>query len=335
MMNKSFQGDYRSSACATLITFFFFALFAGMKGYHYQHGVDWIDEHQPSSDAVDQWKDQMFLFYTVAACVAASTILYVIFLAAELYTGLFLRVIVLTCSMIIYVGATANGASEEGLQEEVDVNDFNTMEWAQIGFAVAWVFIASFEINQICSKENGRFIAKIQFCCFYTILSLSIITMGFLLMDKEKSDGTDGHYEDKAYDPNIHGKIVLAAGIVAALAAVAFMFYMCLDHPEPIKIHMICVAVFILTLFGAVGYKHKQRLADISDWEESASQKKVELKDFFLEMEYIAIASNVFQVLSIATILGFNVYFFETAPQVSQNPRRRPRQHQPRGLASV
>jgi len=301
--------DYRAAACSTMIAFFFFALHAGLRGYNYQHRKDYFSDIgvPPALFNEDHLEDQMYLFYTVAVCVACSSILYGFYLAVDLYTCLILRVIVLTSSMIIYFGAIANGKVEGGIDSDVgmdDLNDFNTADWAHILFGLAWVFIASFEINQMCSKAWGRFISKIQVFCFYTLLASGGIARGMTLMDE---DSKTSHY-----DPSVHGKIVLAAGVFAALASVAFMFYMCLDHPEPIKIHMCCVALFVFIGFGSSGYEFRQRMEIYSDLPES------DHTDFLKEADSIHLASNIFEGLSLATMLGFNMYFFETAPSAGQ-----------------
>lgn len=303
--------DYRAAACSTMFSFFFFALHAGINGYTLQHAKEfWSDN--PFFTEEDHYEDQMYLYYTVAVCVACSSLLYGFYLVADLYTGLILRVIVLTSSMIIYVGAIANGKVEEGIDSvsDVDMGDFNTADWAHIIFGIAWVFIAGFEVNQMCSKEWGRFISKIQVCGFYTLLATAFIMRGVMLMDEEIQESKK--WDMSAYDPSVHGKIMVAAGAFAALAAVAFMFYMCLDHPEPIKIHMCCVVLFVFICFGSMGYEYKQHMEAYSDWPE------IEFTDFAKEVEHLHLASSIFKGLSLATMLGFNMYFFETAPPAGQ-----------------
>lgn len=303
--------DYRAAACSTMIAFFFFALHAGLRGYNVQHKKDFFsDNYGPLFFNEDHYKDQMYLYYTVAVCVACSSILYGFYLAVDLYTCLILRVIVLTSSMIIYVGAIANGKVEGGIDSDVemdDFSDFNTADWAHILFGLAWVFIASFEINQMCSKEWGRFISKTQVFLFYTLLASGAIARGAILMNEDSETWDTSHY-----DPSVHGKIVLSAGVFAALASVAFMFYMCLDHPEPIKIHMCCVALFVFIGFGSMGYEFKQRMEAYSESPDS------DYTDFLKESDSIFLASNIFEGLSLATMLGFNLYFFETAPSAGQ-----------------
>jgi len=303
--------DYRAAACSTMITFFFFALHLGILGFTIQHAKEfWSENLGPFFTAEDHFEDQMYLYYTAAVCVACSSILYGFYLAAGLYTGLILRVIILTSSMIIYVGAIANGKVEDGIDSDVDMDDFNTSDWGHIVFGIAWVFIAGFEVNQMCTKEWGRFISKIQVCGFYTLLATALIIQGAILMDEEVKQS--GKVDWSAYDPSVHGKILVAAGAFAALAAVAFMFYMCLDHPEPIKIHMCCVVLFVFTCFGSTGYEYKQKMEVYSDLPDS------KYSDFVKEMQHLYLASNIFLGLSLATMLGFNAYFFETAPPAGQ-----------------
>lgn len=327
MVNKNLI-NYRAAACATFIAFFFFSLQAGLQGYAFQRVKEEYDDGMftASSFSPDKLEDHMYLYYTVAVCVAGSSLFYLLYLAAELYTGLFLRVIVLTCSMVIFVGAIADGESSDDFKSSDNLDkdafrDFDSGDWAHICFGLAWVFIASFELNQMLSKDWGRFVSKIQVFFFYALISTAAIIKGVLLLDEDKDFVS-------AYDPSVHGKIWLAFGGLAALATLAFMFYMCIDHSEPLKLHMIFATLTALTWFACEAYEYHQWR---KDWSVSmdlyvalGKTATVDFLEFQEEIKHYMLAGNVFLGLSMLCIVGFNAYFLETQEKADEHDLRGP-----------
>lgn len=338
--------NYQAAACATFCTFILFAFHAGIKGYGLQSIKEYHDDYvEDKGDGYDEIVDHMYLNYAVAVGVAGSSIFYGLFLVMELHTALFLRVVLLASSMVLYLGSVADGKADGGVSKNMEdaFEGFDEHDWSAVSMALAWVFIAGFELNQSFYKHCGRVTSKMFVFFFYALVTCSALIKGFTLMSenlentpscsffREPSDRVDFC----TYNPNTAGKIVLTAGIFAALATVAFLFYVCLDHSEPIKLHMIFSVLMVLTYFGYVGYEYHHQMEMISNtraavddkWEyidrigrfydSNQKTKEYVFLGFFEEVMHYGLASDIFEVLAVLSMVGFNAYFLETQ-KVSQ-----------------
>jgi len=308
--------NYQASACATFITFFLFALHAGILGYGFQTVKEFGEDYGHESDKI---KDLMYMFYAVSVGVAGSSVFYGLFLCMELHTAIYLRVILLISSMVIYFGGIADAQSLDR-----DVEDFDTSDWAEMTLALAWVFLAGFELNQSFYKQCGRITSKILVLFFYALTTAGGALKGFHLMDEDKS-------ESQTYDPALQGKILLVGAGFAGLATLAFLFYVFLDHSEPLKLHMIFAILMALTMLASSSCAYHQ---ERKDWNENMESCRLrETRGYscdFWEMEgemlNLKLASHVCQALALLSTVGFDAYFLETQ-KVSQEDLR--------GMASV
>merc|ERR1719197_1575015 len=197
----------------------------------------------------------------------------------ELHTAIFLRVILLIGSMCVYLYSIADSTTEEGMDDIDAIKDFDSHDWAAVSWALAWVFIAGFELNQSFYKQCGRITSKILFTLFYIFVGLSLIGRGLHLMNDELTSrgcgmktimhnaapDTFADVADCHFDPSLLGKIKLATGVLAALAAVAFLFYVCLDHHEPIKLNIILAILMVVTGVGGQGYQWYTQFTDLTE----------------------------------------------------------------------
>lgn len=139
--------------------------------------------------------------------------------------------------------------------------------------------------------------------------------------------------ESQSYDPALQGKIFLAAAGFAGLATLAFLFYVFLDHSEPLKLHMIFAILMALTMIASWSCAYHQERKDWNESMESCRRFQLVQRGYscdFLEVKEetlnLKLASDVILALAMLSTVGFDAYFLETQ-KVSQEDLR--------GMASV
>lgn len=306
-----------ASGCS-FACFLLFAMYNACYAWAWHLHFKDAEEYFGSENA-DYYETNRNLLIAVSSLIVISSfVFYPLFALGTMQTGLILRLLGNLTAMLIFLGYKAGVLSEDGLEEDrvKEYSFSNASDWgATIAFACAWVFISLFELNQMtfCTKESTRcgqnvmrWVVKFAVMAFWSLLAVAFCVTGDAILNETEIDFKDSK--------NAYSKILLAAAATSAVAALCFACFATCEFAEFLKLHMIFGVLTALLYLSAVIYESVDMRNEFNEVCEKYQDFDT-LQDLCDTVEFIHnlhVAGEVFCMLAIAQVVGFDSYFFST-----------------------
>lgn len=305
------------AAASTVLAFAFFAGYTACLGYYYDISQD-LPLIEFSSDEKDELNTNSMLLYTVTAILCVTTLLYGLFKCIESQCMLILRMVGNFCAMVIFLGYKCEVLNTDGTLE-LDTYSTESKSTPTVAFALAWVLISTFEVNEnsFCKYRCTKWVAKAQLFFFWVLLAVAACFEGEDLLEKAK-DAEDNEAKISAW-------LLLGFAIAAALSALCFVLFSLCEVTEFIRLHMLAGSLTGLLYIAHVGYHYYHFRKTVNEWiDESESSLFKEFYESLLKLLNWQFAGNFCLGVSILCTVGFDQFFLAAPVMVKSSQPQKP-----------